>query len=96
MFGVKFLKLNYGHLFIALLYEILLQVLPYSPAPLIQTVSGSFNINFHPEIEFCNYFALCPLLLHFSMLGSFPETIFVHLLPVPLLKCFTCIFFLIS
>lgn len=73
-----------------------LQVLPYSPVPLIQTVCGSFNNNFYPKIEFCNYFALCPLLLHFSMLGSFPETVFVHLLPVQLLKCFSCVFFLIS
>lgn len=97
MFGVKFLSTSYGFLFIALLEKVLHKF--YLTVVLLLfglfLVVSTLIFIWKKTPEFCNYFKFSQFLFPFSMLGRFPETIFVHLLPVLLLKCFTCMFFLI-
>lgn len=65
----------------------------------VPSLSGSLStLIFIPPIQFCHYFVstiLCLSLLHFSVLGRFSESIFVHLLSVSLLTCLGCVFLLI-
>lgn len=94
IFGVNLPKKNYG-LFITLLGKVLyksyltVSVLLFRLSLAVSTLIFILKLSFEITSQ-------CPLLLHFSMFGIFPETIFFHLLPVPLLKCFTCLFFLSS